>query len=281
MSTSATDIQGLFGNAVASGNMTPEAQVVLSSVDLGQQIQAGFGVVATSVDASEVLLVTLVVDDSTSIRSTGNEQIVRDGVNLVLKSLKDSKQRDNIFVMIVVFNNYGKPSNVIVPYTHIDDVPYLDATNYRANGGTPLYDMDIKKSAMIIAKMQEFADCGVTARGVALMMSDGADYGSNKKPSDAATANRSLLSTEQHIMLAMGIDDSERDAQGNVVQKGTDFRKVFSSMGYRPECILTPGNTESELRAAFMVVSQSAVRASQGAKGFSQAAASGAGGFTG
>ena len=135
--------------------------------------------------------------------------------------------------------------------------------------------------AVITLKMQEFADSGVTARGVSLLVSDGADYSSHKKPADAAVAMTSIQITEQHILLAMGIDDSEKDSSGKVVRKGTDFKSVFKSMGYAENNILTPGNTPSEIRAAFMVVSQSAVRASQGAKGFSQAAAAGVGGFTG
>jgi len=47
-------------------------------------------------------------------------------------------------------------------------------------------------------------------------------------------------------------------------------------MGIRDEWILTPGNSEAEIRKAFRVFSQSAVRASQGAGSFSQ---SGLGGF--
>ena len=234
-------------------------------------MQAGFGVVADQVDASEVLLVTFFIDDSSSIRDGNNEQVVRDGVNMALNALKDSKQRDNIFVMIATFNKQrGTGSSVIVPYTHIDQVPLLDANNYRANGGTPLYDKGIEMVAVITLKMQEFADCGVTARGVAALVSDGADYGSKRKPEDTAVAMKSIRATEQHILLAMGIADGH-----------TDFNAVFTSMGYAKDCILTPGNTPSEIRAAFMVVSQSAVRASQGAKGFSQATAAGAGGFTG
>ncbi len=77
----------------------------------------------------------------------------------------------------------------------------------------------------------------------------------------------SLLKTENHIVAAMGIDDGS-----------TDFRKVFSDMGIPDEWILTPGNTESEIRKAFQLFSQSAVRASQNAASFSQTAMGGFGG---
>jgi len=64
----------------------------------------------------------------------------------------------------------------------------------------------------------------------------------------------------------MGIDDGF-----------TDFRNVFQEMGVRDEWILTPANTESEIRKAFQVFSRSAVRASQSAVSFSQTAMGGFG----
>ncbi len=57
----------------------------------------------------------------------------------------------------------------------------------------------------------------------------------------------------------------------------TDFHKVFKQMGIRDEWILTPGNNQTEIRRAFQVFSQSAVRASQGAASFSQSSLGGFG----
>jgi hypothetical protein len=48
-------------------------------------------------------------------------------------------------------------------------------------------------------------------------------------------------------------------------------------MGIRDEWILTPGNTEKEIRACFQTYSQSAVKASQSAVSFSQTALGGFG----
>ena len=54
----------------------------------------------------------------------------------------------------------------------------------------------------------------------------------------------------------------------------TDFRKVFSEMGIPDRWILTPGNSASEIRGAFQMFSQSAVRVSQAAS-FSKSALGG------
>ena len=72
-----------------------------------------------------------------------------------------------------------------------------------------------------------------------------------------------MTRSEAHIVAAMGISDGI-----------TDFRAVFRDMGIEDRWILTPGNNPSEIRRAFQVFSQSAVRASQAAS-FSQGAAGG------
>jgi hypothetical protein len=72
-----------------------------------------------------------------------------------------------------------------------------------------------------------------------------------------------MLRAETHIVAAMGIDDGS-----------TDFRKVFTDMGIQDRWVLTPGSSTSEIRSAFQVFSQSAVRVSQAAH-FSAAALGG------
>jgi hypothetical protein len=142
----------------------------------------------------------------------------------------------------------------------------MDSQNYDPDKGTPLYDQTVVLLATVLAKYQEFENNGVACRTVTLILTDGADMHSIKQ--SPATVKRlvdDLLLTESHIIAAMGIDD-----EGH-----TDFRQVFEEMGIRPEWILTPGNTPSEIRKAFQVFSQSAVRASQGGASFSQTSVGG------
>ena len=56
----------------------------LDVLDLGAQIQAGLGVEVDDVPAAEVVLVTMMPDDSGSIRFSGNAEAVRSGHNHVL-----------------------------------------------------------------------------------------------------------------------------------------------------------------------------------------------------
>ena len=59
---------------------------------------------------------------------------------------------------------------------------------------------------------------------------------------------------EKHVVAAMGLSDGQ-----------TDFKRIFREMGVPDAWILTPRNSASDIRKAFHVFSQSAVRVSQGA----------------
>jgi len=63
-----------------------------------------------------------------------------------------------------------------------------------------------------------------------------------------------MLRNEDHIVAAMGFDNGS-----------CNFKRVFSEMGIPDRWVLTANANPSEIRKAFQVFSQSAVRASQSA----------------
>ncbi|MBI4118846.1 MAG: hypothetical protein HY452_01125 [Parcubacteria group bacterium] len=253
----------LLNSAKEDGTLSPAGAGAINIADIGEQIQMGIGVDVDDVKASEVTLVTMMPDDSGSIRFAGNAQHVRDGHNLVLDSLGGSKQKDGILVHCRYLNGF-----VLYPFAPLDQVVRMDSHNYDPSKGTPLYDQSVVLLGTVLAKVQSFEDNGVPCRAVTLIITDGADEHSRQQnPSSVRAIVRDMLKTEGHIIAGMGIDDGG----------STDFRRVFSEMGIEDEWILTPGNTPSELRRAFNVFSQSAVRASQGGASFSQTAAGGFG----
>jgi hypothetical protein len=252
-------VKTLIDEAHKQGTLSAKSMMALEVVDLGAQIQAGLGVDVDDVQASEVVLVTIMPDDSGSIRFSNNAQLVRDGHNLVLDSLGESKQAADIFV-----HNRYLNGQVLYPYIEVDRAARMDRHNYDPNLGTPLYDQAVVVLGTVIAKATEFEQNGVPVRTVTLIITDGGDCSSTR-----ATAAHvkdlvsDMLRSETHIVAAMGIDDGS-----------TDFRGVFRSMGIPDEWILTPGNSATEIRKAFQMFSQSAVRASQ-AGSFSKTAGGG------
>jgi hypothetical protein len=140
----------------------------------------------------------------------------------------------------------------------------MSSKNYQATQGTPLYDQSVVLLGSVIAKTQDFARNGVVARSVTLIITDGADQHSTRCGArDVAALVGDMKGSETHIVAAMGIDDG-----------ATPFREVFREMGIEDRWILTPGSDPGEVRRAFQLFSQSAVRASQAAV-FSQTAIAG------
>lgn len=260
---SSASVNQLFSQAQSSGDLSADAAHALQIIDVGAQIQGALGVDVNDVQASEVVLVTIMPDDSGSIRMAGNSQIMRDGHNMTLDALGNSKQSGGILVHCRYLNG-----SVLYTYCPLNQAVKMDSGNYDPRGGTPLYDESIILLGTVLAKTIELENSGIFVRTVTLIISDGADQGSRKaNPSMVKSVVDSILMRENHIVGAMGIDDGH-----------TDFKQVFMDMGIRKEWILTSGNNEKEVRRAFNVVSKSAVRASQSAASFSKTAL---GGFAG
>lgn len=245
------DIQNLFHNAHGDGLLSQSSLNALDVHDLGVQIQAGLGIEVDDVMASEVVLVTVMPDDSASIQYASNAQAVRGGHNAILDALALCPQKDQI----LIHNRYLN-GTVLYPYCFLDQAVRMTPQNYDPNLGTPLYDQTLVLLGTVIAKAQEFADNGVPVRTITLLITDGADCASYRATAkDVQVVVQDMIRAENHIVAAMGIDDGG----------STDFRQVFREMGIRDEWILTPGQGEQEIRQAFQLFSQSAVMVSQSA----------------
>src|SRR5262252_9377076 len=125
----------LLADAHKTGALSVTGLATLDVIDLGAQIQAGLGVDVDDVAASEVVLVSMMPDDSGSIASAGNVGAVRDGHNLVLDALGQSKQAGEVFVHTRYLNGH-----VLTPYAPLAGAVRMTARNYRADKGTPLFD---------------------------------------------------------------------------------------------------------------------------------------------
>ncbi len=249
---STPNLDRLFQSAQAEGILSPHSMQILSVSDLGAQIQAGLGIPANDVTASDIVLVTMMPDDSASIRFAGNAQAVRGGHNAVLDALQQSQQHSNILIHTRYLNGW-----ILYPYVPLDQTSRMDPQNYNPNLSTPLYDQTIVLLGTVLAKAQEFLVNGVPVRTVTLIITDGADGSAHNRSQDVASLVQDMLNAEIHIVAGMGIDDGH-----------TDFRQVFSEMGIRNEWILTPSSGDGDIRKAFQVFSQSVVQASQSTGSF-------------
>ena len=260
MSSSTPNVSQLFQAAQGAGELSPASMQALNVVDLGAQIQDALGIPALDVQSSEVFLVAVLIDDSGSIRFVpGNTEAVREGHNSLIDALKGSKQDDSI-LMHTTYLNDGS----LFAFCPLSQAVRLDAKNYNPTGGTPLFERAVALLGTVLAKAREFADNGVPVRTATCLVTDGNPTDMRFKAQDVMALVDDMHRQETHIIAGMGIDDGQ-----------TDFGLVFSGMGIRPEWILTPKNSPSEIRKAFGTFSKSAVRASQSAQSFSQTAMGG------
>ena len=256
------NLSNLFQSSHDDGNLSADSLKALTLPDLGARIQQGLGISVDDVPSSEVFLLTMLIDDSASIRQGGNEGLVIEGYNTILAALKESKQESGILIHTRYLNG-----TVLCPYAPLHQAERLSPQNYRATGSTPLYDESVALLGTVVAKSQEFSDSGVPARGVAVIISDGADCGSQKyRAADVRHIVEDMVRGESHIVAAVGLDD-----------RTTDFRRIFREMGIEDRWILTPGSDKSDIRAAFRVISQTAVRTSRTRGSLSKASIGGFG----
>lgn len=243
------DIEKLIENANADGAISGASMAVLRVNDIGEQILAAMGQGIEEAPTSEMVLVTMLIDDSGSIDFSNNADMIRDGHNMVIDSLSRAQQADNI----LAHNRYLN-GEILYPYCPIPRAVKMTGKNYDPKLGTPLYDQAAVVLGTVIAKAQSFADNGIPVRTITLILTDGEDAHSVKANAKSVSKIvKDMLKTENHIIAAMGVQNNS----------GTNFRQVFTEMGIEDKWILTPGNSKGEVQKAFNLFSRSAVTVSQ------------------
>lgn len=246
----APTLQNLFTRAAQSGTLSQQSQTLLAG-DLGPLVIAGAsGRAADDIQASEVTLITVLIDASSSIAERQLTQAVRDGQHLLLDAFNGSKEKDSVLCALWTF---ASDAVVVHSYVPVDDATRLDAKSYAPCGCTHLYDTFCDAAAANVAYAQTLRDAGTPVRSILVVVTDGEDVGSKRPARTCKKIATDLLASEQFHLAFVGV--------GNDV----DFVKVAKSMGFNDGSILVQRDaTTSSLRATFAMVSKSAIRASQG-----------------
>jgi uncharacterized protein YegL len=239
MSTSSAT--GLTGVPTLSG---------LLSGSLGAVVIAGAaGKDAEDITASDVTLVTLLVDASSSIHDRGLEDAVRDGQNALVDALGDTRERDSILMALWTF---ASDTRVVHSYVGLEDVTRLDKKSYAGLGSTRLYDTWCDALTANVAYAERLRSSGTPCKSVVVVVTDGEDCGSKRRAADCARISSVLLASEQFTLAFVGVGAG-------------DFHTIARGMGVPDGCIAVQAQaTASAIRQVFRMVSQSAIRASQG-----------------
>lgn len=244
------DLNHLFQRAVDEGTIGAEAAAVIAG-DLGPLVLAGAaGMAAEDIQASDVTLVTLLVDASSSIGDRGLEDAVRHGQHGLLDAFAGASAGDSVLVALWTF---ATDVVVVHGYVPVGDATRLDAKTYRAGGTTRLYDAFCDAAAANVAYAQTLRDAGTPTRSLLVVVTDGEDVSSKRSTKACAKLAQALLQSEQFLLGFVGVGAD------------VDFVKTARAMGFPPGSTLVEKDaTPQSLRRAFALVSRSAVQASRG-----------------
>jgi len=168
-----SDLSKLLGQAAASGTLsqaTVAAQTSALGGDLGQIVIAGAaGVDAEDLVASDVTLVTVLVDASTSIHTRGLEDAVMRGYGELVSAFVDARERDSVVLALWTFNDEAR---VVHSYVPVTDATRLDPSNYRGLGGTKLYDTFCDGVLANVAYAERLRAAGTPTRSIVVVLTE-------------------------------------------------------------------------------------------------------------
>ena len=206
---------------------------------------------ATNMDVDDVvspsvMLVDFLIDGSGSMDPY--ERAMCECLEHYKEAISNSKQSDEMLVSKTVFESTIETGGYVAP----EDFN----TDYSAGGCTRLYDAIIDRRQRMLDYMDQLKNNGTNARACLIILSDGEDYGSQYRASDARQAIQDLISKE--ITVAF-------------IAFGQGAFGVADTIGVKKNHVKEVSNDESELRRVIDLVSKSAISASK-------KASSGAGG---
>jgi hypothetical protein len=250
MSQSKNDVSQLVAGAVLSGVLSPQSASLVTG-HLGSIVVAGAaGKALEDLTATDVTLVTVLIDMSSSIEDRGLTDAVRAGQHSLVDAFAGAKERDAVLLSLWTFSS---DADVVHSYLPVDEAVRLDSKQYRPGGSTRLYDTWCDALAANVAYAQRLRDGGTPARSVLVVVTDGEDVASKRTAAHCARLSRDVLSSELFSLAFVGVG------------KDVEFRQVAESMGIPPRNVLIDTDaTPASLRRCFALVSQSAVRVSQG-----------------
>ena len=204
-------------------------------------------------ETKEIQLVTLLLDDSSSIASAGHAQAVICGYNFFLETLR--AEPADIRVQTLFLNNRQHNANFI----KAQDVPFLDRETYQPHGETPLYLRSNEALIGIQREADRLTRLSYTVRTMSFVFTDGEDNQSfTIKASTVADTVAAMLQTGQHIVGAFALGNGR-----------TNFRKVFASMGI-PDRWIKVLTERAQIADAMTQVGTSVSHASRSQADFTQ-----------
>lgn len=244
----------LLERSLAEGDLSKEsAQALIAAGAAGAEVGKALG---ETEGTGDLLLVTLVVDDSASISSIkGGAAAVISGHNHCLEALEEERE-----TAVLIHTRYLAGGS-LSPYSDLTLAQRLSLENYRPNtNSTPLFRQSVLALGAVMAKVREQKERGRRVRAFTLLITDGEDNasGSTNAPHVKLLVKDMLEFSDDYIVAGMGIGPPAR------------FRPIFRSMGIPEGWILTADASPEEIRRLFQTIAKSLQLAVSGDAGWLQ-----------
>jgi uncharacterized protein YegL len=236
------EVGEILDGALQDGNLSQDSHSLIYGNITDNIIVGSGGQDIESISSAEVTLISLLIDESSSIDFSGLTKEVIDGVNTIIDSLKGTKKKDSIKMSIWAFNSDVR---VINGFIGIEDIEKF-GNDYNPGGATSLYDVSFEAMSANLVYAQDLIDNGVSVQSIVAVITDGEDVGSKRSISDVAKVSKDLLKTERFVNAYVGVGD------------GSDHENVSKQMGF--PAFLKSDATPSEMRKLMKMLSQSIVK---------------------
>jgi len=170
------DVNDLFQQARDDDMITEDALRSLRMIDLNAQIRPALGVDIDHLAATEMVLVTLLVDDSMSIKVAGNDQRIRDGHNRIKNEVLQQSRGSEDVTMHCRFLNpsismHTGMTDILYNYVLLPQAPDMTEDNYAPEGITPLYDQLAVVLGTAQAEAMRFINLNMPCRSIGVIAS--------------------------------------------------------------------------------------------------------------
>ncbi|MCA1600375.1 MAG: hypothetical protein LC776_01585 [Acidobacteria bacterium] len=227
------------------GTLSADSARSLKRPEIAHQIDKALEDSYDVESAEELLLVTLMPDDSGSMNGSKQNSVI-DGHNWLLSKMASSGSSKNIMLQTRYLNG-----QVLNPFSPLSDCQELSFENYQCNLGTPLFEQTLVTLGTVMAKTEEVADVSERVRTATLIMTDGqaTDKNASVLKAEVASVVKDMRRVGDHIVAGMGF---------TIVKDDHAVYDVFEEMGIKAEYIFPARDREQVLRA-FRIFGESAI----------------------
>lgn len=200
------------------------------------------GVGLDDLESEDVTLVSYVLDASSSMDAHAADVTAAFGAEIA--AMAGARTAEQVLVSVTTFQDAAR---LLFGYRKLADVPRLDRGAYAPAGCTALFDAAHGALAHLEGYRAMLRDNGVRARGVVLVMTDGEDNSSKRRPDEVKALATRLLADEGVVLAYVGFggDAATQRAQADAIGFPT---------------VLTTALTAGEIRRVLGQVSRSVLR---------------------